>query len=173
MAPPREHRRSFHKRRYRFWGEFLFDFGRLFKRGARVGDVLAGRGISTDFRLRLMLTASRVNGCRHCTYHHARHALRIGVDNDEVEALCRGMIGDCPERELPALIYAQHWTAADGCPDPGMRRRFRAAYPRATADAVELTLRMIRLGNLFGNSFDYLLFRLSGGRWGLGDRSFR
>ncbi len=173
MAPPRGRRRSFDKRRYRSWGEFLFDFGRLFRRGARVGEVLAGRGISTEFRLRLMLTASRVNGCRHCTYHHSRHALRIGVDNDEVEELCRGMIGDCPDEELTALVYAQHWTAADGRPDPELRSRFRAAYPRATSDAIELTLRMIRLGNLFGNSFDYLLFRLSGGHWGLGDRSLR
>ena len=33
--------------------------------------------------------------------------------------------------------------------------------------ALETVLRMIRTGNLAGNTWDYLLFRLSNGRWGM------
>ena len=33
------------------------------------------------------------------------------------------------------------------------------------AEAIHLMLHMIRLGNLLGNTWDYILFRVSFGRW--------
>ena len=34
-------------------------------------------------------------------------------------------------------------------------------------DAIEMILRMIRVGNLSGNLWDYILYRISFGHWGL------
>jgi len=40
------------------------------------------------------------------------------------------------------------------------------AYGVEKADAIDLVLRMIRFANLSGNTWDYLLHRLSFGRFG-------
>jgi hypothetical protein len=39
-------------------------------------------------------------------------------------------------------------------------------YGAENAEAIETVLRLIRMGNLGGNTLDYWLYRLSFGRWG-------
>jgi hypothetical protein len=39
-------------------------------------------------------------------------------------------------------------------------------YGREKTEAIHLMLRMIRMGNLLGNSWDYLIYRISFGRKG-------
>lgn len=43
-------------------------------------------------------------------------------------------------------------------PAPAVRAQFVAAYGDETARAIESVLRMIRIGNLLGNTFDYVLY---------------
>ena len=38
---------------------------------------------------------------------------------------------------------------------------------KKVVEAIELTLQMIRMGNLSGNTFDYILYRVSLGRLGV------
>jgi hypothetical protein len=74
---------------------------------------------------------------------------------------------DTPKDEISALLYAQHWAETDSHPDPEIRQKIANTYgPQKTA-AIEIILRMIRVGNLSGNFWDYLLYRISFGRWGL------
>ena len=69
-------------------------------------------------------------------------------------------LGDFPEEEAVALAYAQHWAETGGQPDAEADRRFRDYYgPEISGDIVNW-LRMIQMGNLMGNSFDALLYRL-------------
>jgi hypothetical protein len=51
-------------------------------------------------------------------------------------------------------------------PEATARERLICEYGVLRAGAIEAVLRMIRVGNLMGNTFDYLLFRISGGRLG-------
>lgn len=57
----------------------------------------------------------------------------------------------------------------DARPDPEIRRRVVDAYGETKTKHIELAMRMIRVGNLLGNTWDYLIYKCSGGRWG--DRS--
>lgn len=77
----------------------------------------------------------------------------VGVDN-------------CPQEEAVALLYAQHWADSNASPDTEATRRLEQAYGAEKAKAINIILRMIRVGNLWGNSWDCFLYRISFGRWG-------
>ena len=47
-----------------------------------------------------------------------------------------------------------------------MVQKLEETYGPEKSDAIHLMLRMIRLGNLLGNTFDYLLYRVSFGKLG-------
>jgi len=64
-------------------------------------------------------------------------------------------------------LYAHHWAETNAQPDPAVRAKLLATYGAETARAIEFVLRMIRVGNLLGNTGDYILYRLSSGRLGV------
>jgi AhpD family alkylhydroperoxidase len=129
-------------------------------------EAMRENGLDPAFRERLMLVVTGVNGCRYCSYAHAREALSQGINQKEIDALGEGMFEGSPSTEIPALLYAQHWAEMDGNPEPGVREQIRQRYGKRILEQIEIALRMIRMGNLLGNTFDYLLYRVSFGRWG-------
>ncbi|HIP72276.1 MAG TPA: carboxymuconolactone decarboxylase family protein, partial [Anaerolineae bacterium] len=108
-----------------------------------------------------------VNQCRYCTYYHVKESLAAGLPEEEIRQLQDGIVDDAPAEELPALLYAQHWAETDAKPDPAMRQKLYEIYGDERAEAIETILRMIRMGNLWGNTADYLLYKLSFGHKGL------
>ena len=64
------------------------------------------------------------------------------------------------------MLYARHWAEADGSPAEEARARIIELYGAEAADAIDLALRVIRIGNLMGNTWDGLLYRVPLGRWG-------
>ena len=112
-----------------------------------------------------MLAVTAVNGCRYCSYLHAKLALKEGISQEEISQLLSRDLDGCPEEEAPAVIYAQHWAESNAHPDPEATRKLQEIYGLEKAAAIHLMLRMIRLGNLLGNSWDYLLYRISLGKW--------
>jgi AhpD family alkylhydroperoxidase len=157
---------TFERRTYHSLGEFLADFRMMMSRRKEIRSLMQGEVISPGFRERLMLAVTAVNRCRYCSYAHARAALSQGISRTEIEALGKGMFAGSPVEEVQALLYAQHWAETNGKPDASVRAQVVAQYGQQVVETMELTLRMIRAGNLFGNSFDYLLHRISFGRWG-------
>jgi AhpD family alkylhydroperoxidase len=152
---------AFPKRHYHSPRELARDLTYIFAHAART------RGaISPAFRERLMMAVTSVNACRYCAHFHAQVALTTGLSRAEIAQILDGEFADAPERELPALLYAQHWAETNAQPDPATRAKFIEAYGEDTARAIEYVLRMIRIGNLTGNTFDYVLYRLSFGRLG-------
>ena len=127
---------------------------------------MRGEYISDAFRERIMLAVTEVNGCRYCQYAHAKMALEAGLTQEEIETLSSGSFHNCPAEEVPALLYAQHWAENNSQPDDETRQKILDIYNEATVEAMELAMRMIRMGNLLGNTWDYFLFRLSFGKWG-------
>ena len=91
--------------------------------------------------------------------------MKSGVSQEEIGKLLSGEVGRCPEEEALAILYAQHWAESNACPDPEAVDSLKEKYGTEKADAIHLMLRMIRLGNLIGNSWDYLLYRVSFGKW--------
>jgi AhpD family alkylhydroperoxidase len=153
------------QRTYRSVGEFLADIFFMTKNIRRVRRIMREELISSAFRERLMLAVISVYRCRYCSWAHTREALRSGVARDEIASLLTGSVDSCPEDEAVALLYAQHWADTDTCPDPESCRRLEQAYGAEKAEAINMVLRMIRVGNLTGNTWDRFLNRISFGRW--------
>jgi AhpD family alkylhydroperoxidase len=122
--------------------------------------------VSPALRERLMLVVTSVNQCRYCAVFHTRAAQLSGLLPGEIALLLGGDLQHAPAAELPALLYAHGWAAADGAPDLGRCAQLVAIYGPDLAAGIELVLHAIRIGNLLGNTGDYLLFQVSGGRLG-------
>ncbi len=158
---------TFKRRMYQNIGEFVADLRAMIARRKEIRALMRGQTITPAFRERLMLAVTAVNRCRYCSYAHAREALSKGVSQQEIEALGKGLFDPSPLEELPALLYAQHWAEMNGNPEASTREQVVARYGARTVDAIELALQMIRAGNLLGNTLDYVLYRISFGRWGV------
>ncbi len=159
---------EFRRRTYRRWGQLWSDLRFLARRRSIVLGLLRGKPISPAFRERLMLTVTAVNDCRYCAHLHSRLALRAGLSPEDSERLLGGTVEPSPVEERVALQYARHWAERDALPDPDARARLVEVYCGLGAEQIEVVLHLIRLGNLTGNTWDFLLYRLSGGRLGLG-----
>ena len=159
--------KPFKRRLYPSAGDFAADLRATLGRPRQMRAVMRGDSLDPAFRERLMLAVTAVNGCRYCSYYHARQALVVGITPDEAEALTAGLLDGCPPRQLPALLYAQHWAESDARPDPAARTRMVELYGAATTEAIDLALHTIRIGNMAGNTVDYVLYRLTSGRWNL------
>jgi AhpD family alkylhydroperoxidase len=158
--------KAFERRIYHSLGELLADFRIILSRRQEIRPLMRGKIITPAFRERLMLVITAVNRCRYCSYAHAREALSNGIAQEEIEALAKGMFAGSPAEEVPALLYAQHWAESNGNPDALAREQVVTQYGEQAVEKMELAFRMIRAGNLSGNTFDYFLNRISFGRWG-------
>jgi AhpD family alkylhydroperoxidase len=122
--------------------------------------------VSPALRERLMLMVTSVNQCRYCAVFHSRAAQLSGIMPSEIALLLGGEFQHAPEVELPALVYARSWAQAAGAPDRNLTAQLVVRYGADLAAGIELMLRVIQIGNLLGNTTDYLLFRISSGRLG-------
>lgn len=156
---------SFRRRIYHSPGELLRDLRTILGNRDLLRTTRRGQ-LAPAFRERLMLVVTGVNGCRYCSYAHARQALAEGISEDEIAQLGERTFEGSPRAEIPALLYAQHWAEVDGKPDPEARAAVEETYGAENLARIEIVLRMIRVGNLLGNTWDYVLHRLSFGRLG-------
>lgn len=155
MSFPQRH--GFRRRHYRRPAELWGDLRQLV---ALRGAVSLSRAMTE----RLMLVVTSVNRCRYCASFHTEVARLSGLSTEEITLLLKGSTRGAPAAELPALLYARHWAEAGGQAPPELRAELETHYGANGATAIERTLRTIWVGNLLGNSWDALLFRLSGGR---------
>ena len=153
------------RRTYRNFGQVGKDISFMIKNRKKVSMIMKGNLISPSFRERLMLSVTAVNNCRICSYVHTKQALLSGRSKEETEMLLNGVIDNCPDKEIAALFYAQHWADTDANPDPKAKQKLVGTYGKDTAEVIELVLRVIRAGNLVGNTWDYFLYRFSFSRW--------
>jgi len=153
--------KKFPRRLYAGLGDFLADVRIVMSARKDIRAMM--RGLDPAFRERLFLEVTQVNGCRYCSYYHANQALLSGVTVEEIQGLGDGLLDYCPQDELTGLHYARHWAEMDAHPEEKARNRLLETYGVEMATRIELALRMIRIGNLTGNLFDYILFSLSFG----------
>lgn len=122
---------------------------------------MRGGRVDKAFAERIMLAVTRVNGCRYCHYGHTRAALAAGVTKEDIQSLVEGELDNLPLSEVVALTFAQHYAEALGNPDPAAWQRVVDTYGPETARDIMAYIRMITMGNLLGNTFDALLYRLT------------
>ena len=156
---------EFRKKTYKNLNELFSDLWFAIRHRKRLKEITNKGLLSPVFRERLMLAVTAVGRCRYCSYFHAKQALKSGVSPEEISQLLSGDVDNCPEAEAVAVIYAQHWAESDAHPDPEAVRKLQLTYGAEKTEAIHLMLRMIQLGNLLGNSWDYLLYRISFRKW--------
>ncbi|MBN2045973.1 MAG: carboxymuconolactone decarboxylase family protein [Anaerolineales bacterium] len=157
-------KKKFNKRLYPNLKELISDLGFVFRRRDKMKALMRGEVIDAQFRERLMMAVTEVNGCRYCAYYHAQQALAAGIGSEELEEISKFSFESSPEGQRPALLYAQHWAETGGHPDPDAWGCMQDSYSLEELELIELCLHTIQIGNLTGNLADYLLFRLSFGR---------
>jgi AhpD family alkylhydroperoxidase len=156
---------KFNKRTYSSLKELFTDLCFPIRNRKQLREVNNKGLLSPAFRERLMLAVTSVEGCRYCSYFHSKLALKGGISQEEIGKLLSGDFEGCPEEEALAVLYAQHWAEANARPDPEAVQKLQEIYGSEKAGAINLMLRVIRLGNLLGNTWDYLLYCVSFGRW--------
>jgi AhpD family alkylhydroperoxidase len=159
--------KKFLRRIYSRPGEFFQDFRYMMERRPMIRRAMREL-IPPVFRERLMMIVTEVNGCRYCSYYHSRLALTSGVPESHLREILEGSIPqDAPSEELPALLYARNWAGNNAAPDPLAEQHLREVYGEEKSQAIHIILRMIRVGNLLGNTVDYWLYMLTFGLFGL------
>jgi AhpD family alkylhydroperoxidase len=157
---------KFKKRTYRNPRDVFSDLWFPIRNRSRLREITQKKLISPAFRERLMLAVTAVNGCRYCSYFHTKQALKSGITAEEISSLLSGDVANCPQGEAVAVIYAQHWAESNTHPEPEAVQILQQTYGCQKTEAIHLILRMIRMANLLGNSWDYLIYRMSLGRRG-------
>ena len=158
--------KEFPKRRYRslkqYWTDIYFVLSHF-------RDITSGihKALDSSFRERLMLVVTRINQCPYCLHIHSRLAQAAGIGAVELRELIEGQIPqDAPTEELPALHYARDWAENNAKTDANTMSQLTQSYGEEKTKAINLALRLIWIGNLSGNTFDYVRYRLSFGKWG-------
>ncbi len=160
---------GFRKRYYSSWKSFWQDLTYLLSHRDEIKAAMHSKIISEAFRERLMLAVTEVNGCRYCRTFHIQQAYQAGLSADEIKSLVDGITPeDTPEEQKLAICYAKSWAESDTYPEEELQNQIRDQYGEKGYRAIQMVLRMIRMGNLLGNTSDYLLYRISFGRWSKG-----
>jgi hypothetical protein len=155
---------GFQKRKYESLDAFIDDVRSMMQHRGEIRQAMTL--LDAPFRERLMLAVTQVNGCRYCAHQHAKMALAEGLSQEEIAQMLDGVVAQCPPDERTAVLYAQHWADTGGHPDPEARQRVVETYGEEKAEAIDGVLHVVKMGNYAGNTLDYVLYRLSGGRWG-------
>jgi len=119
--------------------------------------------VSHAFSEKIMLAVSAVNGCRFCSWFHAKNALKSGSDMSQIEDIMKMELGDnISKDELVALAFAQHYAESNRNPDPETFENFKKFYGKKKSKDIMTFIKFIYFGNISGNTFDAFLHRLKG-----------
>ena len=120
------------------------------------------RLISPQFKERIMLAVTEVNGCQACSYAHTKFALEEGMNPDEIKAILGGEIKDIPENEMLGILFAQHYADEKGKASKESWQRLVDEYGKEAALIILAMIRMIQVGNIYGMAISALRDRFKG-----------
>ena len=118
--------------------------------------------LSKQFQERIMLAVSEVNGCEMCSYYHAKEALKSGMSDEDIKSILQGELGDIPEDESVAILFAQHYAESSANPDQKTWNRVVGKYGKERAAAILAYIKVIMMGNVFGLAAGSLFNRFKG-----------
>ena len=147
-------------KRYYTPRSFIRDLRELLACRSEIREAASSGRVSRAFVEKIMMAVTAVNQCRYCARYHTRLALAEGISQDEIARILALELDEFPPEEAVALAFAQHWAETEGHPDPETERRFHETYgPQVSADIMNW-IQLITMGNLLGNSWDALLYRV-------------
>jgi len=158
---------KFQRRYYESWSSFWKDLKYLISNRAQIKIAMSSPKLPPAFRERLMLAVTEVNLCRYCRTFHVGQAKQAGIPMEEILIYLKGTIPEeIPAEQKMAVCYARHWAETDNQPNAHYIDQIKVTYGDDGFQAINMVLRMIRMGNLLGNTWDYFLFKMSFGNLG-------
>lgn len=155
------HSRFFSRRSYTF-KLFFRDIGRVIGNLGSIHKTMQHASITPRFAEHVMLAVTAVNGCRYCSYVHARMALEAGCSVKEIAKLLTSNGSEIPVDEAIAIAFAHHYADSGGNPERFALVRLMKTYGlQKSRDIVNFTY-MITIGNYMGNTIDAFRSRLNG-----------
>ena len=118
--------------------------------------------ISKPFSESVSIAVTQVNGCKLCSYTHAKNALKAGMTEEEVDFLLAGGFDNAPKDQLEALLFAQHYAETKGNPDPVTKQKLLDTYGEEKTQDIMSHILIIMLTNLHGNTLEAFKLRLRG-----------
>ncbi len=112
---------------------------------------------------KIMTVVTAVNGCRYCSWFHARQAVSSGILPGRGQADDEAPIpGRCQSRgaDGPALCPTLRRNRVQS--NSGDDRETGRGLWNRKAEEIQIVIRMITFGNLSGNTFDAFLSRFKG-----------
>lgn len=141
----------------------LSDVGYLLKSLPRIVRIKKDDKINKAFIEKIMLVTTAVNGCVYCEWFHAKQALASGIAEEEMQNMLKLQFdADASYAEMMGLLYAQHYAETNRKPEFEMVNKLNEFYGEQTANNIQLAIRMIFFGNLYGNTWDAVLSRFKG-----------
>ncbi len=153
---------TFHKKVYSF-RLFFKDIFFLMSNIGKLHKLSKNKYISNSFREKIMTVVSSINGCTYCKWFHAKQSVKSGISSSEVKKLLNLQFDTAVDDfELTGILFSQHYAETDRKPEQFMLKKLNDEYGKQNAEAIILNIRLVFLGNLYGNTLDAFVSRLKG-----------
>lgn len=137
---------------------------RIVNRAARSFHILRvvkkNRLFNKQFKERIMLAVTEVNGCELCSYVHTKVSLSSGMSASEIKQILSGSKDEVPESELVAVLFAEHYAYSHEKPEQTAIDRLIDEYGKEKAKIICAILSMITMTNSMGIAMAALKERL-------------
>ena len=151
----------FKKRTYGF-RSFFHDASKVMKNSSQIREVMKSGRISNQFKERIMLAVTAVNGCIYCEWAHTNAALKYGCTEEEIVEIRENDFSSCDPEEVVALAFAKHYTETKGNPTDEAWGKLVEQYNDQEVNDILLLIQMITMGNLLGNTIEAFGSRFKG-----------
>lgn len=122
---------------------------------------LATGVINQQFKERIMLAVTQVNGCAMCSYAHTQMALESGMSREEINQMLSGESTNLAADEAFAVVFAQHYADSRGNPSKEAWERLNEMIGKEKSRAVLSVIHVIMAGNTYGIPLGSLKGRLT------------
>ena len=113
-----------------------------------------------QFKERIMLAVTEVNGCAMCSFVHTKLALQSGMSRENIQALLGGDTSMVPLEESVAILFSQHFASSKESPSDEAIDRLIQEYGLQKAELVLAACNMITMTNAMGIGLDNLYNRI-------------
>ena len=121
-----------------------------FRSGGDFSHGLKSGLLSEQLKERIMRAVTAVNDCPMCSYAHTEMALKSGLSPEEVKLFVSGDFPDIPDREVKAVLFAQHYADRRGKPSRSAWEELVHTYGEEQARCILAACRIIMMGNSGG-----------------------
>ena len=132
------------------------------RKSSQIRKIKKSSKLDEQFKERIMLAVTAVNGCIYCEWAHTKVALKSGCTEEEIADIMKYDFGSCDPDQVVALAFAQLYAETRGKPTDEDWNKLVEQYGKQDAENILLLIQMITVGNLLGNTIEGFESRFKG-----------